>query len=84
MDKPASPIEDEKDDGWGGLTNIDDGNSDGDESASEIIPEDQLPFDIMKLVEEDMEEDINSIHTSMVFCPLSTSTDNDASGCVGR
>jgi hypothetical protein len=65
MDKILPRIEDEKDDGWGGLANID--GTVQVEDANEVVPEDQLPFEIMKLVEEDLEEDVDSIRTSMFY-----------------
>jgi tRNA-specific adenosine deaminase 3 len=64
---------DEYDDGWGGLSYVD-GIEDGEEDThaipnwftgaeDEIVPEDQLPFVRLKLVDDEAEDEVETVRT---------------------
>lgn len=79
--EPDSSTLSENDDGWGGLSSIsNEDDSDFDEMPhfleghpDEIIPEDQLPFVRMKLLEDEAEDELSSVRTGMsyILCVLS-------------
>lgn len=76
VDAESASTSEEKDDGWGGLSRLDDGGAEEfDEelqqllngNASDVIPEDQLPFSRIKLLPDDEEEDeFSVVRTGMI------------------
>jgi hypothetical protein len=56
-------IKEENDDEWGGLSVIDRAEV----NPNEVVPEDKLPFELLKLKVDEPEEEIESIRTSEKF-----------------
>lgn len=85
----AASSVDEHDDGWGGLSSVDNDNETDSDTLptwlggpdAGIVPEDQLPFVRLKLVDDEAEDQVENVRAGEpTFVDLATTTDRE----IGR